>query len=97
RCDSIPLREQMQRIADRSITSRVFPGDVTRGQSFLHLDDLLDALRRVVERRASLPPEHVVLLGEPQTYSYDQLQRTFARCLHGSQDWPTQEIPKEIA
>jgi len=95
--DSIPLREQVERIADRTLTSKLFPGDVTHGQAFLHLDDLLDALSRIIDRRRDLPGEHAVLLGESVTYSYDQLQRAFARCLHGDDDWTTQQIPRDAA
>ena len=95
-CHSIPLAHQIQRIFERRLVSRVFPGDTSRGQSFIHLDDLVDALVRLVERRADLPHEQVLLIGEPETVSYDELQRAFGRLLH-DEEWQTKEIPKALA
>ncbi len=43
-CDSIPLAHQIERINERHITSKMFPGHISHGQSFLHLEDLVDAI-----------------------------------------------------
>ena len=67
RCDSIPLAHQIQRIYEKQLTSHVYPADTARGQAFVHLDDLVDAFVRVIERRTELPPETVLLIGEPET------------------------------
>ena len=48
-CHSIPLAHQIQRIYERRVTGRVYPGDVSRGQAFVHLDDTLEAIRLAVE------------------------------------------------
>lgn len=96
RCRSIPLAHQIQRIYERSLTSRVFPGDITHGQPFVHLDDVVEALRLTVERRRALPPELVLLVGEEETLSYDELQHTLGRLIHG-EEWETREIPKALA
>ena len=96
RCHSIPLAHQIQRIYERRLTSRVFPGDTSHGQAFVHLDDLLDALVLVVERRAPLPPDLTVLIGEAETLSYEELQREFGRLIY-DQPWETQQIPKPLA
>lgn len=93
---SIPLAHQIQRIYERRLTSHVFPGDISRGQSFLHLEDLIDAVARVVQRRAQLPEELTLLLGEPETLSYDELQRALGRLIHG-EEWETRPIPKALA
>lgn len=95
-CHSIPLAHQIQRIYERRFTSRVYSGSTSHGQSFLHMDDLVDAIALVVKRRAELPPEAPLLLGEPETLSYDELQHTFARLIHGD-DWETLEVPSELA
>ena len=95
-CHSIPLANQIQRINERRLTSRVYPGDTDCGQSFLHLDDLLDAFALLIERRRELPRELALLLGEPETLSYDELQRAFGRLLHG-EVWETHQIPKAVA
>ena len=96
-CDSIPMAHQIQRIYEKRLTGRVYPGDTARGQAFVHLDDLVEALWRTVERRADIPREAIILLGEPVTHSYDQVQRELARLLHGEDDWATHQIPKAIA
>ena len=51
RCHSIPLAHQIQRISERWLTSKVYPGDTARGQAFVHLDDLVDVFSLAVERR----------------------------------------------
>ncbi len=95
-CHSIPLAHQMQRINERKLTSRIYSGSTAHGQSFMHMDDLVDALALVVERRAQLAPEVPILLGEPEPLSYDELQHTFARLIHG-EAWETIEIPGALA
>jgi nucleoside-diphosphate-sugar epimerase len=94
---SIPIAHQIRRIYERELTSRVYPGDTSRGQSFLHLDDLVDAIWRVVERRKELPSELTLLIGEPETISYERLQHTLGELIHGDEQWSTREIPKPIA
>jgi nucleoside-diphosphate-sugar epimerase len=95
-CHSIPLANQIQRINERWLTSRVYPGDTARGQAFLHRDDLVDAFLRLVRRRARLPRELTLLLGEPETLSYEELQRALGRLIHG-EEWDTRPIPKALA
>jgi nucleoside-diphosphate-sugar epimerase len=95
-CHSIPLAHQIQRIYERQLTSRIYSGSTAHGQSFLHMDDLVDALALVVERRAQLPPEWPLLLGEPEALSYDELQHTFARLIHG-ENLETLEVPGPLA
>ena len=95
-CHSIPLAHQIQRIYERRFTSRIYSGSTSHGQSFVHLDDLVDAIALAVERRATLPPEVPLLVGEPETLSYDELQHTFARLIHG-ENWETLEVPTPLA
>lgn len=92
----IPIANQIQRIYERRLTGKVFPGDISRGQSFVHLDDVVDAIARVVERRSELPPELTLLVGEPETLSYDELQRRIGQLLHDEQG-ETKQISKGLA
>ena len=62
----------------------------------MHMDDLINAIERVVEHRAELPPEIPILLGEPEALSYDELQHTIARLIHGSSS-ETVEIPGALS
>jgi nucleoside-diphosphate-sugar epimerase len=95
-CQSIPIAHQIQRIHERRLISRVFPGDTSHGQAFVHLDDVVEAVRLAVQRRRQLPPEATLLIGEPETLSYDELQRTLGRLIHG-EEWETRQIPKAVA
>jgi nucleoside-diphosphate-sugar epimerase len=97
RCESVPIANQIQRIYERRLTSKVFPGDTSRGQSLVHLDDVVGAFRAAVVRRASLPHEAAILIGEPDPLSYDELQRLLAAHIHGETDWETTQIPKAVA
>lgn len=90
------LAYQIQRIYERQMLSRVFPGDASHGQAFVHLDDVARAFRLAVERRASLPEETTLLIGEPVTESYEALQNLIGRLVHG-EPWDTRQIPKTVA
>lgn len=96
KCHSIPIAHQIQRIYQRKLLGHLFPGDVAHGQSFIHLDDLLDALVKVVGKRNDLPEETTILLGEAETLSYQELQDSFGQLIYGK-NWKTKEIPKIIA
>lgn len=96
KCHSIPISNQIQRIFERQLTSRVYPGELAHGQAFLHLNDLIYALELLVQKRRDLPPELVLLLAEPEVMSYDELQRALAWLIH-REDWETHEIPKALA
>lgn len=95
-CHSIPLAHQMQRISERWLTSRVFPGDTSHGQAFLHLADLVEAFVLLAQHRGQLSPELPLVLGEPETLSYDELQRAFGSLIHG-EELETTQIPKTLA
>jgi nucleoside-diphosphate-sugar epimerase len=95
-CHSPPLANQIQRIFERKVISHVFPGDSSRGQAFVSLEDTVAAFQQLVMRRAELPPGETLLIGEPDTPSYDELQRELGRLLHG-EEWTTNSIPKALA
>ena len=95
-CHSIPLAHQIQRINEGDLTSRVYSGSTAHGQSFLHMEDLIDAIVRTVDRRATLPPEIPILLGEPEPLTYDELQHTIARLIRGKSK-ETIEFPGALA
>jgi len=96
RCRNAFLSQQIARIYERQFLSHLYPGDVMRGQAFVHLADAGEALMRLIEKRKELPTDLPLLVGEPETLSYDEIQRTVGRLLHG-EDWETQEIPKTLA
>jgi nucleoside-diphosphate-sugar epimerase len=91
------MAEQMARIYERDLQSHLYPGDPLVGQSMLHRDDMLDALRRTVDRRTKLPSEVEILVGEPDALGYDALQDALGRLFHGADEWLTLRVPKSVA
>jgi len=95
-CRAAFLAEQIAAIFEKRLTSRVFPGELDRGQPYLHLEDLCEAIGKVIDRRRDLPAEAVLLIGEPDTPTYAELQNAIGVELHG-EAWRTREIPKPVA
>jgi nucleoside-diphosphate-sugar epimerase len=91
------LAQQIARIHQRDLQGYFYAGSPLTGQSMLHKADLVDAVGRVVERRATLPPGAVMLIGEPDPLSYDVLQDEIGYLIHGVEDWPTLRVPKPLA
>lgn len=52
---SMSIAHQIQRIYERQLTARFYPGDLDRGEAFVHRADLVDAIRRIIGKRAELP------------------------------------------
>lgn len=95
-CRSAFLAQQIGNIYERKLISRMYPGDLRTGQSFVHRDDVVEAIVRTVEKRADLPSELALLIGEPDVMSYDERQRLIGRLIH-NEEWETREIPKALA
>lgn len=95
-CHSIPISHQIKRIYEQQFIGRLYSGDLTHGASFVHMDDMVEALVLAVAHRKDLPPVTTLLIGEPDTLSYDELQRAISRRLHGK-EWNTYRIPKPLA
>jgi nucleoside-diphosphate-sugar epimerase len=93
---SPPITNQIKRIDGRWPTSHFYPADLDRGQAFVHRDDAVDAIVRIVERRTELPSWFPVLIGEPKTIGYGDMQDLIGRELHGH-DWRTFRIPPLLA
>jgi nucleoside-diphosphate-sugar epimerase len=91
------LAHQIARIYERDFQSYLYAGDPRAGQSVVHKEDMVDAFRRAVDRRAELPPEAAILIGEPEPMGYDELQDTLGRLIHGEKEWTTLSLPKPLA
>lgn len=94
--NSPPITQQIQRIYEKQFTSYFYSGDISHGDVFVHIDDLLDAFVKAVEKRQSLPEETAINIAEPETPSYQELQNTIGREIHGD-EWTTFEVPQPIA
>ena len=96
RCHNAFLAHQIARIYGQSLQGHLYPGDPDVGQSFLHLDDLVDAIERLIDRRAELPAETTLLLGEEEVIGYAALQRRIG-CLIRDEPWRTWTVPPALA
>ncbi len=96
KCHSIPISHQIQRIYENQLEAYLFSGDTSHGASFIHMDDLVDAVALAVEKRKELPPETVLLIGESKTLSYAELQNRISQLIH-HRNIPTIRVPKFIA
>jgi nucleoside-diphosphate-sugar epimerase len=95
-CHSIPISHQIQRIYEKKLESRLFSGDVKHGAAFVHMKDVVEAIALAVERRSHLPSETALLISEPKTLSYDELQRKISKLLF-HREFKTFQVPKRIA
>lgn len=95
-CHSIPLSRHIARIYEKDFESVLFPGEADHGQPYVHLEDLVDCVRRCVQLREDLGREEVFLIAEPDTLSYRELQDRLGELIHGK-EWPTYRIPKIVA
>jgi len=95
-CHSPFLAEQIARIYEHRVISHLYPGMLCAGQSFLHVDDLCEAIARLVERREDLAPELALLVGEPEALGYAEIQDIVGEALHG-EGWRTLRVPQRLA
>lgn len=91
------LAHQIARVYEKDFQSFFYAGSTLVGQSMLHRDDMLDAFKRTVERRAQLPAGATMLIGEADALGFDALQDELGYLMHGVEDWPTLELPKPVA
>ncbi len=96
KCHSIPISNQIQRIYEKQFIRFFFPGNLKAGASFMHMDDVVEAIVKCVELRKELPKETVLLLGEEKMLSTDELQRKISKLLTGK-EMRTFRIPKILA
>ncbi|HML93022.1 NAD-dependent epimerase/dehydratase family protein [Methyloceanibacter sp.] len=95
-CHNPFLAHQIARIYEEDPRGHIYPGDLRTGQSFLHVDDLVEAIALLIHKRDDLPPELSLLLGEPDVMGYGELQSEIGRLIHGA-EWETWEVPKPLA
>jgi UDP-glucose 4-epimerase len=93
---SIPITQQIKRIYDKELLSHFYSGDVTHGDVFVHLEDVVDAVEKAVDQRTQIPNAMAFNIGEPTSPTYQELQDTIGNLLHGK-DWETFEMPKALA
>lgn len=93
---SIPIGHHIARIYEKQISSALFPGNPNHGQAYLHLEDLIEAITLLIEKKSKIPRELTLLLGEEDVMTYRELQQSIGSLIHES-PWPTIRIPSFIA
>ena len=93
---SPPVTNQIKRIHDKRFVSHFYPADLNKGQAFLHMDDLVEAVVALIDHRGDLPPHLPLLLGEEQVMGYGELQNLIGQELHGK-NWTTLPVPDVAA
>lgn len=83
------------RFHEHRLTAHLYPGMRCANQSFIHLDDLTDAVARLIERSRDLPAAVPLLIGE-QALGHEEVQNITGCALHG-EEWTTVRIPQPIA
>lgn len=91
------LAHQIARIYEHDLQSHFYSGSTLVGQSMVHRDDMLDAFKRTIDRRADISSGTVILIGEEEAPGYDALQDEIGYLIHGAKDWPTLRVPKPAA
>jgi nucleoside-diphosphate-sugar epimerase len=91
------MAQQMARIYEHDLQSHLYSGSTLVGQSALHREDMLAALRLAVDRRERLPSGTEILIGEADAIGYEVLQDTLGGLMHGTETWPTLRVPKPLA
>lgn len=91
------LAHQIARIYERDIKAHLHSGDPDAGQSFIHLDDMLELFRRCIDQRNQMPEDCTLLAGEPDVLSYRQLQDQLGLLIHGEEQWRTITLPEPVA
>ncbi|QDV72621.1 NAD-dependent epimerase/dehydratase family protein [Botrimarina mediterranea] len=95
-CNSIPIAQQIKRIYERDFESHFFPGDLSRGQPFIHLDDVASSIACAIAKRAQLEGFTALLVAEDELLSYGELQDCIGKQLYG-REWTTVRIPEMVA
>lgn len=90
------LAQQIAGVYEHRASAHLYPGMLCAAQSALHLDDLTRAVEQTIARRAELGGETPILVGEPETLGYAEIQDIVHCQLHG-EEWATVRIPKSVA
>ncbi|MEJ4089099.1 NAD(P)-dependent oxidoreductase [Galbibacter orientalis] len=93
---SIPISNQIKRIYEKEPTSHFYSGNLNHGDAYVHLEDLLSAIIKTIEKQNELKDHIIINIGEPYSPSYKELQTKIGKLIYGKQ-WKTYKIPKWIA
>lgn len=94
--NSIPITNQVQRIYEKQISARLYPANIAHGSTYVHRDDVINAISLAIEKRKDLPQEVLLNIGDDETLTYQELQDLISTEIH-SKKIPIIAIPKWFA
>lgn len=94
--NSIPITNQVQRIYEKQLSARLYPANTGHGSTFVHRDDVINAIAMAVDKRKDLQAEVVINIGDDETLTYKELQDIISTEIH-SKKMPIIAIPKWFA
>ncbi|TXE13716.1 NAD-dependent epimerase/dehydratase family protein [Algoriphagus aquimarinus] len=94
--NSIPITNQVQRIYEKQLSAKLYPANTAHGSTYVHRDDVINAIALTIEKRNDLPKEVVMNIGDDETLSYKELQDIISTEIHGNK-MPIIAIPKWFA
>jgi nucleoside-diphosphate-sugar epimerase len=95
-CRAPLLAHAIRQIYEKQLGSYFFPGELTHGQAFVHLDDLSTCVRQVIALRRTLDPYELFLIAEPGIVTYGELPGLVGPLLH-AQGAVILPVPKALA
>ncbi len=93
---SIPITNQVQRIYEKQISARLYPANTAHGSTYVHRDDVIDAIVLTVDKRKALQAEVVINIGDNETLTYQELQDIISTEIYGKKS-PIIHVPKWFA
>lgn len=96
RAELVPLFQQIERIRRRRPEALFFPGNVERGLTYVHIDDVADAFARALTRLRDRPGVHRYLIGESTAVTYREIHEMASQAFHG-RDLPLIWVPRWLA
>ena len=94
--NSIPITNQAQRIYEKQISARLYPASTAHGSTYVHRDDVINAIALAIEKRKDLPEEVILNIGDDETLTYQELQDIISTEIHGKK-MPIIAIPMWFA
>lgn len=89
------LDYQIRNIREKSPLSYLYPGNQKNGVPYLHVEDLVDLISLLIEKRTSLPKKWIAVIGEEETLSVEELQNTMSGLIH-NQPMKVFSVPKQL-
>ena len=82
-CHTFLLAREIQKIYEKQSSALFFPGNLNHANSYIHFDDVADAIWLTVQRRYSLPKEMSIIVSGPEVVTYAELKKVIGLLCYG--------------